>query len=98
MAITRRTRNAFVGSSRHKGSNPFISAKNGRKPLILLGFRLLLLFELVGGRKGKDGPKKWFDYCCFFQYDTFHNGSGFFPFIFEEIGVDIQGSGWVGVA
>ncbi len=25
MAITRRTRNAFVGSSRHKGSNPFIS-------------------------------------------------------------------------
>ena len=28
MAITRRTRNAFVGSSRHKGSNPFISAFN----------------------------------------------------------------------
>ena len=28
VAITRRTRNAFVGSSRHKGSNPFISAFN----------------------------------------------------------------------
>ena len=27
MAITRRTRNAFVGSSRHKGSNPFISVE-----------------------------------------------------------------------
>ena len=27
-AVTRRTRNAFVGSSRHKGSNPFISAFN----------------------------------------------------------------------
>ncbi len=28
MAITRRTRNAFAGSSRHKGSNPFISVSN----------------------------------------------------------------------
>lgn len=41
-AVTRRTRNAFVGSSRHEGSNPSVSATNGRnsqcvfRPFVLL--------------------------------------------------------------
>ena len=56
MAITRRTRNAFVGSSRHKGSNPFISAFNQeettaeltkeilQRPLFVLEERLFDIF------------------------------------------------------
>ena len=56
MAITRRTRNAFVGSSRHKGSNPFISAFNQeettteltkgilQRPLFVLEDRLFDIF------------------------------------------------------
>ncbi len=35
-AVTRRTRNAFVGSSRHEGSNPSVSGL--KKPLEMLAF------------------------------------------------------------
>ena len=37
-AVTRRTRNAFIGSSRYEGSNPSVSAL---KPLIFQGFFFL---------------------------------------------------------
>ena len=49
MAITRRTRNAFVGLSRHKGSNPFISAQSPRKVCkikVFAGFFVLKKSEL----------------------------------------------------